>query len=131
VSLDELGRAGHVEVTGDRQDRVAGGVVAVEELGRVGHGGRLEIVEGTVAVVGVGERVEHDRRQLEPGEPTVRPVQHVDPDLLLDHVDLVAQVLLGQPRAAHAVGLEEERPLERVARQRSRSSRCSRGGSTR
>ena len=31
---------------------------------------------------------------------------------------LVAQVLLGEPRSAHAVGLEEQRPLQRIGRQR-------------
>jgi hypothetical protein len=46
------------------------------------------------------------------GKAAVRAVEDVDPDLLLDHVDLVAQVFLGQPGAAHAVGLEEQRPLE-------------------
>jgi hypothetical protein len=67
--------------------------------------------------VRVGEGREHHRGQLQPGEPAIRPVQHVDPDLLLDHVDLVEEVLLGQPRAAHPVGLEKERPFQGARRQ--------------
>ena len=61
----------------------------------------------------VGERVVEDRRQQDPGEPAVGPVQDVEPDLLLDDVDLVAQVLLGQLRRAQPVGLQEQRPLQR------------------
>ena len=95
-----------------------GRVVAGEEVGRVVHGGGLEVDEGPVAVVGVGEAVEGDLRQLQPGEGAVGPVEHVDPDLLLHHVDLVAEVLLGDRRRGHAVGLEEERPLQRLGRQR-------------
>ena len=40
VPLDQRGRLGHVEVAGDREHRVAAGVVAVEEVGGVGDGGR-------------------------------------------------------------------------------------------
>ena len=53
-----------------------------------------------VAVVGVGEALESDLRQLQPREAAVGPVEHVDPDLLLHHVDLVAEVLLGDAGAA-------------------------------
>jgi hypothetical protein len=118
VPLDEAAGGRDVEVPGDRDDGVAGRVVLVEELGRVGDGGGLEVVERAVPVVRVRVGVEHDRGQLQPREPAVRPVQDVDADLFLDDVDLVAQVLLGQPRPAHAVGLQEQRTLQGVARQR-------------
>jgi hypothetical protein len=117
VPFDQGGRRGHVEVAGHRQNRVATGVVALEELLGVADRGTLQVAERAVAVVLVGEGREHHRRQLQPGKAAVRPVQDVDPDLLLDHVDLVAQVLLGQPGTAHAVGLEEQRPLEGAGRQ--------------
>ena len=68
--------------------------------------------------MGVGEALEGDLRQLQPGEGAVGPVEHVDPDLLLHHVDLVAEVLLGDRRRGHAVGLEEQRALQRLGRQR-------------
>ena len=68
--------------------------------------------------MGVGEAVERDLRQLQPGEGAVGPVEHVDPDLLLHHVDLVAEVLLGDRRGGHPVGLEEQRALQRLGRQR-------------
>jgi hypothetical protein len=67
--------------------------------------------------VRIREGAEEHRWQLEPREPAVRPVEHVDPNLLLDHVDLVAQVLLGQPGSAHAVRLKEQRSFQRIARQ--------------
>jgi hypothetical protein len=117
VPLDQLGRLGHVDVPGDGEHRVAGRVVPLEEALRVRYRRRLQVHERAVPVVRVGEGVEHDRRQLQPGEAAVRPVEHVDPDLLLDHVDLVAQVFLGQPGAAHPVGLQEQRALQGVGRQ--------------
>jgi hypothetical protein len=89
-------------------------VVAGEEVGGVVDGRGLEVDEGAVAVVGVGEALERDLRQLQPRERAVGPVEHVDPDLLLDHVDLVAEVLLGDGRRGHPVGLEEERALQRL-----------------
>jgi hypothetical protein len=117
MPLDEDGGLRHVEVAGDREHRVAAGVVPVEELLRVGHGRMVEVAEGAVAVVRVRERGEHHRWQPEPRKATVRAVEDVDPDLLLDHVHLVDQVLLRQPGTAHAVGLEEQRPLEGAGRQ--------------
>ena len=117
-ALDQPLGLGDVEVTADAQDGVARRVVAGEEVGRVVDGGGLEVDEGAVAVVGVGEALEGDLRQLQPGERAVGPVEHVDPDLLLDHVDLVAEVLLGDRRGGHPVGLEEQRPLQRLGGQR-------------
>ncbi len=118
VRLHQAGGRSHLEVAGDGEHGVAGRVVLLEEVLSLGHRGALQVDEGAVPVVRVGERVEHHRRQLQPREPAVRPVQHVDPDLLLDHVDLVAQVLLGEAGTAHPVGLQEQRPLQGVGRQR-------------
>ncbi len=118
VPLDQQGGGGDVEVTGHREHRAARGVVPLEEVGRVGDGRGVQIAERAVAVVRVGERVEHHRRQAQPREPAVRAVEHVDPDFLLDHVDLIDQVLLGQPRLAHPVGLEEQRAFQSVRRKR-------------
>ena len=50
------------------EDGVAGRVVAGEEVGGVVDGRGLEVDEGAVAVVGVGEALEGDLRQLQPGE---------------------------------------------------------------
>ena len=102
-----------VEVARDRDQRVARRVVGVEERRGVVEGGLLQLGEVAVAVVRVGERVVEDRRQQDPGEPAVGPVEDVEPDLLLDDVDLVAQVLLGERRGAQPVGLQEQRPLQR------------------
>ena len=116
--LDQLARSprrrGRRRRRAPRCRRVVGG----EEVGGVVDGRGLEVDEGAVAVVGVGEALEGDRRQLQPREAAVGPVEHVDPDLLLHHVDLVAEVLLGDRRRGHAVGLEEQRALERLGRQR-------------
>ncbi len=101
-----------VEVTDHRQDGVARCVVLVEEVLGVVEARRLKLVEVAVAVVGVGERVEGDRRERDPGKPAVGPVQHVHPNLLLDHRDLVVQVLPGDPGRAHPVGLEEQRAFQ-------------------
>jgi hypothetical protein len=73
--------------------------------------------EVPVAVVRVGEGVVEHRRQQDPGEPAVGPVEDVEPDLLLDHVHLVAQVLLRQLGGAQAVGLQEQRALQRRGRE--------------
>ena len=81
------------EVPGDRHLSVARGVVGVEERRGVVEGRLLELGEVAIAVVGVRERVVEDRGQQDPGEAAVGPVQDVEPDLLLDDVDLVAQVL--------------------------------------
>jgi hypothetical protein len=118
MALHQHLRGFEIEVASHRDDGVADRVVLVEELGRVGDGGRFEVVERAVPVVGVRVGVEHDGRQLQPREPAVRPVQDIDANLFLDDVDLVAQVLLGKPRAAHAVGLQKQRALQRVARKR-------------
>jgi hypothetical protein len=79
--------------------------------------GLAQVLEGPVAVVGVGPRLVEHRRQGQPGEAAVRLVEDVDPDLLLDHRDLVRQVLLGDGRPAHPVGLEEEGPVQGVGRE--------------
>ena len=114
---DQGQRVVGVEVAGHHEHRVGRRVVLVEEVGRVRHRRALQVDEPAVPVVGVGEGVEEHRRQQQPGEAAVRPVEHVDPDLLLDHRDLVGQVFLGEPRAAHPVRLQEQAPGQRVARQ--------------
>ncbi|WP_291419663.1 insulinase family protein, partial [Actinophytocola sp.] len=73
---------------------------------------RNQVDEVAVAVVRVGEGPVEHRRQQDPGEAAVGPVQDDEPDLLLDDVDLVAQVLVGDPGRPHPVGLEEQRALE-------------------
>jgi hypothetical protein len=100
-----------------RADGVPAGVVTLEELLRVGERGAFQVLERAIAVVRVRERAEHHRWQPQPGEPAVGPVEDVDADLLLHHVHLVAQRLLGHPGAAHAVGLEEQRALQGAGRQ--------------
>ena len=44
------------------------------------------------------------------------PAHHVEPDLFLHDVDLVGDRLVGDDRAAHPVGLEEQHQLERARR---------------
>ena len=117
-----------VEVAGDRDLRVARRVVGVEERRGVVEGGLLQLGEVAVAVVRVGERVEEDRRQQDPGEPAVGPVEDVEPDLLLDDVDLVAQVLLGERRARASGRPPGTAPAPARRRAAPRSSRCSPGG---
>ena len=48
----------------------------------------------------------------------MRLVEHVDAHFLADHVLLVLQILGGDIERSHAVGLEEQRALERVGWQR-------------
>jgi hypothetical protein len=117
VLLHQRLRGLDVEVARHRQHRVRRAVVGVEELRAVVDRRALQVDEVAVAVVRVGERLEQHRGQEDPGEPAVRAVQHVEPDLLLHHVDLVAEVLVGELRRAHAVRFEEQRPLQRRARQ--------------
>ncbi len=106
-----------VEVTGDGEHRVARRVVALEEILGVHHGRRLEVHEAAVAVVGVVERLEHHRRQVDPREPAVRSVVDVDVDLFLDDVDLVAEVVRRDAGPAHAIRLQEQPQIERSRRQ--------------
>jgi hypothetical protein len=115
VLLDQCHHAVDVvaEIPGDGDLRVPRGVVGVEERRGVVQRRLLELGEVAVAVVGVGERVVEDRGQQDPGEAAVGPVQDVEPDLLLDDVDLVAQVLDRQLRCPQPVRLQEQGPLER------------------
>ena len=113
VLLDQAQRLVDVEVADHGDLRVARRVVGVEERRGVVERGLLQLGEVAVAVVRVGERVVEDRRQQDPREPAVGPVQDVEADLLLDDVDLVAQVLGVQGGRPEPVGLEEQRPLER------------------
>jgi hypothetical protein len=117
VLLDEVAGAGQLEVARDGEHRVGRRVVGVEELRAVVEVGLLQLGEVAVAVVGVGEGLVQHRRQQDPGEPAVRPVEHVEADLLLHHVDLVAQVLRGDLGRPHPVGLEEQRALKGGGRQ--------------
>jgi hypothetical protein len=117
VVLNEIGGRRDGEITGDGQHRVARCVIPLEEVGRVLDGGRLDVDEAPVPVVGVVERLEHNARQDHPREAAVRPVEDVDLDLLFDHVDLVAQRCVVEPRTAHAAGLDEQSQLQRVRRQ--------------
>ena len=100
VPLDETHGVGRVEVTADDEHRVAGRVVAVEEVLGVVDRRALQVLEAAVAVVRVGEGLEEHRRQGQPGEAAVRLVEDVDPDLLLHHRDLVGEVLLGDAAAS-------------------------------
>ncbi len=117
VAFDQGAGGAGLEVPGDGEDGVGGRVVGVEERLGVLDGGGFEVAEGAVAVVGVGEGVEHDRRELEPGEPAVGPVEDVDPDLLFDDADLVLEVLGGDGRAPHPVGFEEQGQFQAVGGQ--------------
>ncbi len=112
VLVDQVLGPVDLDVARDREHGVGRRVVGVEELRAVVEVGLLELGEVAVPVVRVGERVVQHRRQQDPGEAAVGPVEHVEADLLLDHVDLVAQVLLGDLGRPHAVGLEEQRALE-------------------
>ena len=118
VRLHQGHRLVGVEVAADRENGVARRVVAVEEVAGVLDRRALQVLEPAVAVVGVGERLEQQRRQRQPREAAVRLVQDVDPDLLLHHRDLVGEVLLVHGGRTHPVGLEEQRALEGVRRQR-------------
>jgi hypothetical protein len=117
VPLDQLPRLFDPEVAGHHEGGVAGGVELVEEGHRLVDGGRLQVDEAAVAVVGVGERREHDRREGDPGEPSEGLVDDVDPDLLFDDGDLVLDVVVVQAQAPHPVGLEVETELEGVGRE--------------
>src|SRR5699024_1101149 len=57
------------------------------------------------------------RRQQNPRETAVGTVEYVEPDLFLDHVDLVDQVLAGQLRRTHPIRFQEQAAFQRSRRQ--------------
>ena len=99
-------------VAGDDEHGVRGRVVAVVEVRRILGRRVLEVGEVPVAVVGVRVAVERERRQGDPREAPVWPVQDVDLDLLLDDGDLVVEVLLGYCEGSHAVGLQPQSEVQ-------------------
>ena len=114
-SIQALGLR-RVEVARDDQHGVVRRVERLEELLHVGDGGRVEVCEVAVEIVGVVPVLVRGHRQVDPREPAVRLVQHVDAHLALDDLLLVLQVLRADVEAAHAVGLRPEHGLEHVRR---------------
>ena len=114
VTLDPAAGLRLVEVAGDHQDRVVGRVVGIKEGLHLVEGGRFEVGQVAVEVVGVVPVLVGVLRHDQPGEAAVGAVQHVRLDLVLDHVLLVLEVLLGHRQPAHAVGLGPQHALERV-----------------
>ena len=114
--LDEAPRRGRVEVAGDDQARIRRRVIPLEELDRVVIAGRGEIlhVADDRPVVGMPFRIEHlGKQQI---RRAVRPVLVALTALVLDDVPLGVDGLRRHrlEQVAHAVGLEEQRELERV-----------------
>ena len=83
---------------------VGGAVVSVVEVLAFLDGRLLQMSEVAIPVVGVLKGVERERGSGS-GEPPVRPVEDVDQDFLLHHVDLVTEVLLGNNQRRHPVRL--------------------------
>ncbi len=118
VALDQSQRVLHVDVTDNGEHGVTRRVVLVEEVLGVVQARGLELMEVPVAVVGVREGVERDRREGDPREATVGAVHDVHTNLFLNHRDLVVQVLPGDPGGTHPVGLEEQGTFQRPGRQK-------------
>ena len=114
--LDQLAGAGDVDVAGDHEARVAGHVVGAEEPRDVLEARRGEIFHRSDRrpAIRMSGRIEH-RRQLDE-RLAVRLVVDALTLLVLDNialaVDLVGRLVVEEE--AHAIGLEEQRQLERV-----------------
>ena len=102
-----------IHVADDHQHRVLRRVEVAEEGPHVVQAGGVEVLELAVAVVGVVPVAEGALAHVDPGEAAIGAVEDVDADLVLDHVALVVELLLGDARPAHAVRLEPERELQR------------------
>ena len=114
VLLDPALRLRRVEIADDDEHRVVGRVEGLEELRHVLERGGVEVLQVAVEVVRVVPILVGVLRQVEPREAAVGLVEDVDPDLVLDDLLLVLEVLPGDREALHPIGLGPERGLERV-----------------
>src|SRR2546423_10869763 len=105
VPVHQLERCVHGEIPGDREYRVARRVIDVEERSAIVQGGSFELGEIAVAVVRIGKGVVEHRRKRNPWESAVGPVEDIEPDLFLDHADLITKVVGGEPGGRHPAGL--------------------------
>ncbi len=117
VAADHRQRVVDVEITDHGEHGVARRIVLVEEVLGVVQARRRKLMEVAVAVVGVRERVERDRRERDPWKAAVGAVHDVHPDLFLDDRDLVVQVLSGDPGSAHPVGFQKQGAFQGPGRQ--------------
>ena len=117
VLLDHALHPRLLEIADDHEHGVARRVERLEEVLHVGQGRGLQVLQVAVEVVRVVPVGVGVLRHVEPREPAVRLVQHVDLDLVHHHALLVGQVVLRDVEAAHAVGLGPECRLQRVGRQ--------------
>ncbi len=119
VLLDELPGPVGLEIADDRQARVTGRVICAEERrdivaagGRqIGHRADHAVVVGMVGRIHRGEHLFH--------RLPVRHIVNALPALVLDHVALIVELLLGQggEEEAHPVRLEPQSQLQSVRRQ--------------
>ena len=120
VLLDERARLRGIEVAGDGEHGVVGRVPRREELGHVVERRGVEVLHRADerVVEGMVRRVA-ERGELLPPR-AVGLVVHRPAALVLHHVALRVELLLRHrgEEAPHAVGLEPERELELVRRQR-------------
>ena len=108
--LDLVGR----EVARHHERRVVGRVERLEERADIVDRGRIEVGEIAVEVVRVVPVFVGRHRQIDPREPAVWLVQHVDLDLVLDDLLLVLEVLDVDVERAHAIGFRPQHRLEHV-----------------
>ena len=114
VPLRQAPHLGGGRVADDHQHGVVRRVVGLEEAAHVVERGGLELGEVAVEIVRVVPVGIGALPHLEPLEPAVRLVEHVDPHLLAHHVLLVLQVLLADVQRPHAIGLQPDGALERI-----------------
>jgi hypothetical protein len=88
----------------------------VKESLNVSEGGGVKISEVAVEIVSVGPIAEGDRREIQPRKATVRLIHYVYADFFLDHIALVAQILVVYLQGAHAIRFEPEHSFECVGR---------------
>ncbi len=103
--LDPRERPGGLHVAGDDEHRVVGAVITIEEVVHVLQGGAVQVLhvaDRRVAVrVALGIRDVEQRLESQ----SVRPILVRLPPLVLHHLPLVVQLLLGDS------GLEEAHPV--------------------
>jgi hypothetical protein len=106
-----------IDVADDRDDRIVGGIVHLEEVGHVLHSSGAQIGHGpddgmrirVIRVGGLGKDVT---------DLSVRNVVHTEPTLFLDGVDLILEIVRRDRERPHSIGLEEQREGDLICRQR-------------
>ena len=89
-------------------------VVGLEERLNVSQISGVEIGEIAVEIVGVGPVAKGHRRQIEPREPAIGLVHHVDAHFFFNDIALVAQVFVVYLERTHAVCFQPQNAVECV-----------------